>query len=554
MKKSETPLMRQYAQIKAQHPDTVLLFRVGDFYETYGEDAVRAAQILGIVLTKRSQLEGSVEMAGFPYHAIDTYLPQLVRNGCRVAICEQLEDHKLTKTLVKRGVTELVTPGVVLNDNVLEHDSNNFLASVCQEGALYGLSCLDISTGEFYAAEGDSAYMEKMLLHFAPREVLVERSGQAEFKRTFGEKFYLTPLEDWAFHPETAREKLLHHFRTVSLKGFGVDEMTAGITAAGAVLHYLDMTKHAETDHISSLTRIDQSAYVSMDKYTLRNLELLSSPNEGGHTLIGTVDFTSCPMGAPVLKRWISLPLKDIAAINERLDTVECLLASDELREELAVHIKEVGDMERIVSKLAVRRATPRDLLQLKNAMCAVRKVKTALEGMQDSPGSLSRLDQAILPCDPLIERIAHDISENAPMLLSKGNVIAEHVSQELDELRELHRNSTGYLQQVQQREIERTGIPSLKISFNNIFGYYIEVRNTHKDKVPDDWTRKQTLVNAERYITRELKEYETRILSAEDRIAALESELFNRLIEDLVPHIAALQQNAHVIAQIDCL
>ncbi|MCR5714118.1 MAG: DNA mismatch repair protein MutS [Bacteroidales bacterium] len=554
MKKSETPLMRQYAQIKAQHPDTILLFRVGDFYETYGEDAIRAAQILGIVLTKRSQLEGSVEMAGFPYHAIDTYLPKLVRNGCRVAICEQLEDPKLTKTLVKRGITELVTPGVVLNDNVLEHNSNNFLACVHQEGALYGLSCLDISTGEFFAAEGDNTYIEKLLVHFAPREVLVERSGQNEFKRVFGDKFYMTPLEDWAFHPETTREKLLHHFKTVSLKGFGVDEMTAGITAAGAILHYLDMTKHAETDHISSLTRIDQSAYVSMDKYTLRNLELLYSPNEGGRTLIGTIDFTSCPMGARLLKRWISMPLKDTGIINGRLDAVGCLLATDELRDALATHIKEVGDMERIISKLAVRRATPRDLLQLKNAMCAVRQVRTTLSGVQDAPESLRKLGETIQPCDPLIERIAHDISENAPMLISKGNVIAEHVSQELDELRELHRNSTGYLLQVQQREIERTGIPSLKINFNNIFGYYIEVRNTHKDKVPEDWTRKQTLVNAERYITQELKEFEARILSAEDRIATLENELFNRLVEDLVPHIAELQQNAHAIAEIDCL
>lgn len=549
----ETPLMKQYYSIKAKHPDAILLFRVGDFYETFGEDAIKASDILGITLTRRANGAASfVELAGFPFHALDTYLPKLVRAGQRVAICEQLEDPKLTKKIVKRGITELVTPGVALNDNVLERKENNFLACVHMEKSTCGVAFLDISTGEFFTAEGNTDYIDKLLNGFAPKEVLIERSKQSAFKETFGNKFYLSVLEDWVFAGDTAYEKLLKQFDTTSLKGFGVDNLKTGIVAAGAILQYLDITRHEQVKHITKLTRIDQDRFVWLDKFTIRNLELLQNLHEGGKTLTDVIDRTVSPMGSRLLKRWLVMPLKEVKAINERLNIVDYLYKNTDLREQTALSIRQIGDLERIISKVAVGKISPREVVHLKHALESILPIKEICQ-QSDEP-ALAHIGEQLNPCAGIRERIEKEIVEEAPTLLVKGNVIAPGVSEELDELRNLLFSGKDYLQQVQQRESERTGIPSLKINFNNVFGYYIEVRNTHKDKVPSDWIRKQTLVNAERYITEEIKEYETKILGAEERILSLETRLFGELISAIAEYIPAIQLNATLIARLDCL
>ncbi len=549
----ETPLMKQYYSIKGKHPDAVLLFRVGDFYETFGEDAIRAAEILGITLTRRANGSASyVELAGFPYHALDTYLPRLVRAGQRVAICEQLEDPKTTKTVVKRGITELITPGVVLNDQVLENKENNFLACVHVEKNMVGAAFLDVSTGEFLIAEGTAEYIDKLLNGFNPKEILVERSRQSWFKETFGTRFYLSVLEDWAFVHDTSREKLLAQFKTMNLKGFGVDSMSIAITAAGAVMQYLDITRHEQSGHINKISRIDEDAYVWLDKFTIRNLELLYSTNEGGRTLCDVIDHTLSPMGARLLKRWIAMPLKDVRRINERLDVAEYFVKHPDVTESLNEQIRQVGDMERIIAKMAAGRITPRELLQLKNALEVMAPIKDLCNRSENA--SLIGIAEQLNPCANIRDRIARELTDDPPNAVNKGNVIAEGVSAELDDLRHIRRSGKSYLTEMQQREIERTGITSLKIDFNNVFGYYIEVRNTHKDKVPPEWMRKQTLVSAERYITEELKEYESKILGAEEKILALETDLFASLVAAASDYIPAIQLNASLIARLDCL
>lgn len=549
----ETPLMKQYYSIKGKHPDAVLLFRVGDFYETFGEDAVRASEILGITLTRRANGSASfVELAGFPYHALDTYLPKLVRAGQRVAICEQLEDPKLTKKIVKRGITELVTPGVALSDNVLERKENNFLACVHIEKNYAGVAFLDISTGEFLTAEGPFDHIDKLLNSFSPKEVLVERSRQSFFKETFGSRFYLSILEDWVFTKENALEKLLKQFDTTSLKGFGIDNLQSGVIAAGAILQYLDITRHEQVKHITKLSRIDQDRYVWLDKFTVRNLELVQNVHEGGKTLLDVIDRTVSPMGSRLLKRWIVMPLKDVKAIQERLNMVRYLHGHEEVLEQLTILIRQIGDLERLISKVATGRISPREVNQLKHALSAVMPLKTICEDSGEA--GLIRIAEQLNPCNSIRERIEREINEEAPVSIQKGNAISSGVSSGLDELRTLLYSGKDYLQQVQQRESERTGIPSLKISFNNVFGYYIEVRNTHKDKVPSDWIRKQTLVSAERYITEEIKEYESKILGAEERILTLESELFNGLVTAIAAYIPAIQLDAGLIARLDCL
>lgn len=548
----ETPLMKQYYSIKAKHPDAVLLFRVGDFYETFGEDAVRASEILGITLTRRANGSAQfVELAGFPYHALDTYLPKLVRAGQRVAICEQLEDPKLTKKIVKRGITELVTPGVSLNDNVLERKENNFLACVHLEKNFAGVAFLDISTGEFLTAEGTLEHVDKLLNSFSPKEVLVERSRQSAFKEAFGSRFYLSIMEDWVFTMENAREKLLKQFDTTSLKGFGIENLQSGIIASGAILQYLDITRHEQVKHITKLSRIDQDRFVWLDKFTVRNLELIHNVHEGGRTLIDVIDRTVSPMGGRLLKRWMVMPLKDVNSINERLHTVNYLFQDEDAREQITLLIRQVGDLERLISKVATGRISPREVNQLKCALAAVPVIKNICA--ESGEAGLVRIAEQLNPCNTVRERIEKEINEEAPVALQKGNVIAAGVSSELDELRTLLFSGKDYLQQVQQRESERTGIPSLKINFNNVFGYYIEVRNTHKDKVPPDWIRKQTLVNAERYITEEIKEYESKILGAEERILTLESQLFADLVSAVADYIPAIQLDANLIARIDC-
>lgn len=549
----ETPLMKQYNAVKAKHPDAILLFRVGDFYETFGEDAIRASGILGITLTRRANGSASyVELAGFPHHALDTYLPKLVRAGARVAICEQLEDPKMTKNIVKRGITELVTPGVAFSDNILENRENNFLASVHFDKKMAGVAFLDISTGEFLTAEGSFEYVDKLLNSLQPKEVLFQKGKGADFTALFGGKFYTFSQDDWVYTEDAANDRLMRHFETKSLKGFGVHELSYGIIASGAILHYLDLTQHHQVKHIVNLSRIEEDKYVWLDRFTIRNLELFSSINEGAKTLVQVIDKTISPMGARLLKRWIALPLKEIAAINNRLNVVEYLVSDASLKENLEEHIRQVGDLERIISKVAVIRINPREVVQLKNALRAIAPVKEIC-AQTDNP-NLKRFAEQLNPCETIRERIEKEIHPDPPTLVNKGHVIASGVNAELDELRSLAFSGKDYLAQMQEREAERTGISSLKIAFNNVFGYYIEVRNTHKDKVPPEWIRKQTLVGAERYITEELKEYESKILGAEEKILSIEMRLFNELVVALSDYIQAIQLNAAIIAQLDCL
>jgi len=549
----ETPLMKQYLSIKRNHPDAILLFRVGDFYETFGEDAIKTSEILGITLTRRANGAASfVELAGFPHHALDTYLPKLVRAGQKVAICEQLEDPKKAKTIVKRGITELVTPGVSYNDNVLERKENNFLACVYLDKKAGGVAFLDISTGEFYTSEGNLDYVDKLINNFKPKEILVERTKYKDFLEQFGSKHYITRLDEWAFNEDAAREKLTKHFKTQSLKGFGIDSLRFGITAAGAILYYLDVTQHTQIGHIQSISRIDEDSFVWIDRFTSRNLELFSSINEGAKTFIEVIDKTSSPMGARLLKRWVALPLKSIDSINDRLNVVELLVKNEDMRTTLTDKIREMGDVERIISKAAVGRIQPREMVQLKNALGFIDEVKKICD--QSAEPTLLRISEQLNPCHRIRERIENEIVPDAPMMLGKGQVIARGVNAELDELRDILFSGKEYLLSIQQRESERTGIPSLKVNFNNVFGYYIEVRNTHKDKVPADWIRKQTLVSAERYITQELKEYEEKILGAEEKIAELEQNLYQNLVHSLAEYVGSIQLNAYLIAQLDCL
>ena len=548
-----TPMMKQYFELKAKHPDAVMLFRCGDFYETYSEDAIVAAEILGITLTKRANGQAKhVEMAGFPFHALDTYLPKLVRAGKRVAICDQLEDPKLTKKLVKRGITELVTPGVAINDNVLSYKENNFLAAVHFGKTACGVAFLDISTGEFLTAEGHFDYIDKLLNNFAPKEVLFERGKRGMFEGNFGSKFFTFELEDWVFNETSSREKLLKHFETKNLKGFGVEHLKNGIVASGAILQYLDMTQHHQIGHITSLSRIEEDRYVRLDKFTVRSLELLGSMNDGGTSLLGVIDKTISPMGARLLKRWVVFPLKNEKPINERLDVVEYFFREPDFKDFIEEKLHLIGDLERIVSKAAVGRISPREVVQLKVALQAIEPIKNACLNAENE--SLRRIGEQLNLCESIRDRIAREIKNDPPLMVNKGGVIADGIHAELDELRKIAYSGKDYLLQMQQRESERTEIPSLKIAYNNVFGYYIEVRNTHKDKVPADWIRKQTLVNAERYITQELKEYEEKILGAEDKIMALETKLYNDLVLDLSDYIPAIQINATQIARLDCL
>ena len=545
--------MKQYFELKEKHPDAVMLFRCGDFYETYSEDAITAANILGITLTKRANGQAKhVEMAGFPFHALDTYLPKLIRAGKRVAICDQLEDPKLTKKLVKRGITELVTPGVAINDNVLSYKENNFLAAVHFGKSSCGVAFLDISTGEFLTAEGPFDYIDKLLNNFAPKEVLFERGKRGMFEGNFGSKFFTFELEDWVFNETSSREKLLKHFETKNLKGFGVEHLKNGIVASGAILQYLEMTQHYQIGHITSLSRIEEDRYVRLDKFTVRSLELLGSMNDGGSSLLGVIDKTISPMGARLLKRWVVFPLKDEKPINERLDVVEFFFREPDFKDFIEEKLHLIGDLERIVSKAAVGRISPREVVQLKVALQAIEPIKNACLNAENE--SLRRIGEHLNLCESIRNRIAREIKNDPPLLVNKGGVIADGINAELDELRQIAYSGKDYLLQMQQRESERTEIPSLKIAYNNVFGYYIEVRNTHKDKVPAEWIRKQTLVNAERYITQELKEYEEKILGAEDKILSLETKLYNDLVMDLAEYIPAIQINATQIARLDCL
>ncbi len=549
----ETPLMKQYYAVKAKHPDAILLFRVGDFYETFGEDAIRASEILGITLTRRANgAASSVELAGFPYHALDTYLPRLVRAGQRVAICEQLEDPKLTKKIVRRGITELITPGVSFSDNVLDHKENNFLAALHFDRQAVGVALLDVSTGEFYVTEGDASHVEQILNNFQPREVLFEKRRTDLFREKFGSRFYTYKLDDWIFTPGTATERLLRQFGTTSLKGFGIQGLANGIIAAGAILYYLDMTRHENLSHINHISRIEEEKYVWLDRFTVRNLELFHSPYEGAKTLLDIVDRTLSPMGGRMMKRWISLPLKDIDVLNARLDIVEFLMASSGIVETIDELIREVGDLERLLSKAAVGRVTPREMAQIRRALTAIGELRRVCTDTGCQP--LVSLAAGLDPCPELSDHIGQTLTPDPPAAVNKGNVIAEGVSKELDELREIYYGGKDYLNEMQQRESQRTGISSLKISYNNVFGYYIEVRNTHKDKVPSDWIRKQTLVSAERYITEELKEYESKILGAGEKILELETSLFNELISSLTPFIALMQADAAAVGRLDCL
>ncbi len=549
----ETPLMKQYYAVKTKHPDAVLLFRVGDFYETFGEDAIKASEILGITLTRRANGSASfVELAGFPYHALDTYLPKLVRAGQRVAICEQLEDPKLTKTIVKRGITELVTPGVSINDNVLEHRENNFLASVHIDKTLAGVAFLDISTGEFLTAEGSFEYIDKLLNSFQPKEVLFQKGKDKLFTEYFGPKFFTFKLDDWVYTEDAASDRLLRHFETITLKGFGVQNLQLGVIAAGAILYYLDITQHKQISHVTALSRIEEDRYVWLDRFTIRNLELFHSINDGAKTLINVVDKTISPMGARLLKRWIALPLKDLSRIAERHDVVERFVAHPGLKDAIEEHLRQIGDLERLISKAAVGRINPREVVHLKNTLNAISPIKDLCATSGNK--ALARFAEQLNPCHSIRERIEKEMAADPPVHLVKGHVIAKGVSPELDELRELAFSGKDYLQKMQERESARTGITSLKVAYNNVFGYYIEVRNTHKDKVPPEWIRKQTLVNAERYITEELKDYESKILGAEEKILALETHIFNDLVSALSEYYQALQLNATVIAQIDCL
>ncbi len=549
----ETPLMKQYYNIKTKHPDAILLFRVGDFYETFGEDAIRTAEILGITLTRRANGSASfVELAGFPYHALDTYLPRLVRAGQRVAICEQLEDPKMTKQIVKRGIIELVTPGVSLNENVLNHKENNFLAAVHIDKKIAGVAFLDISTGEFLTSEGTIEYIDQMLNNFQPKEVLFEKGKKDLFLEYFGPKFYTFKLDDWIFTSEAASDRLLKQFETSSLKGFGVHNLSYGVIAAGAILYYLDITQHEQLGHITNLSRIEENRYVWLDKFTIKNLELFHSPYEGARTLIQVMDRTISPMGGRLLKRWLSLPLKDIQPVNDRLDIVQYLFENASFREEIAGLIRQVGDLERLISKVAVNRINPREVVQLKRALKATEPLKELCNKSGCLP--LVTLAEQLNPCKTIAEKIDKELNNDPPVQVNRGNAIAEGISEELDELRRILYKGKDYLADLQTRESERTGITSLKVSFNNVFGYYIEVRNTHKDKVPPEWIRKQTLVSAERYITEELKEYESKILGAEEKIIALETKLFNDLVLSILEYIPPIQLNSSLIGRLDCL
>ncbi|MDR0811007.1 MAG: DNA mismatch repair protein MutS [Paludibacter sp.] len=549
---AETPMMRQFNDIKAKHPDAILLFRCGDFYETYKNDAVIASGILGITLTHRSNGASDDYMAGFPHHALDTYLPKLVRAGKRVAICDQLENPKFATKLVKRGVTELVTPGVSYSDTTLAVKENNFLAAVYINRQQIGVSFLDISTGEFLVAEGVAEHVDKLLNSFAPKEVLFDRAKRREFETFFGNKFFTYPLDDWAFVPDSANERLLKHFETGSLKGFGVDKLPNGVVAAGAILHYLDLTHHEQTAHITALARIEEERYVWLDRFTVRNLELYCSINEGGKTLLDVLDRTISPMGARLLKRWLAFPLKDVAPINERLDVVEYLFKQKELKTLLEQQISLIGDLERIISKVAVGRINPREVVQLKVALKAIEPIKDAC--LKTDNLFLQKTADQLNACAVISEKVEREITADPPSLVNKGGIIRDGVNDELDELRTLSSKSKFYLQKIQERESALTDIPSLKISFNNVFGYYIEVRNTHKDKVPQEWIRKQTLSDRERYITPELKSYEEKILGAEEKILELETRLFNDLVIGLADYIPAIQLNSNLVAQLDCL
>lgn len=549
----ETPLMKQYFEMKAKHPDAVLLFRVGDFYETYCDDAVASSEILGITLTRRANgAAKSIEMAGFPHHALDTYLPKLVRAGKRVAICEQLEDPKLTKKLVKRGITELVTPGVSINDNILNHRENNFLAAVHFSKKQCGVAFLDISTGEFLTAEGKVDYIDKLLANFSPKEVLIERSNRQLFNASFTAKYLTFELDDWTFSFDSANDRLLRHFETKNLKGFGIHQMTDAITASGAILHYLDLTQHTQISHITSLSRIEEERYVRLDRFTVRNLELIDPMCDDGKSLLSVIDRTMSPMGARLLRRWILFPLKDVKQINNRLDVVEYFFKDRDGRELVKEQLELIGDMERLISKVAVGRITPRELVQLKNALGAIVPIKQLCQNADNAV--LNALGEQLNPCKTIYERIEREINPDAPNMLNRGNVIRNGVDDQLDDLRELSASSKDYLLKIQQRESERTNIPSLKISYNNVFGYYIEVRNTHKDKVPAEWIRKQTLVSAERYVTQELKEYEEKILGAEEKIQSIEMRLFNELVAAVGEFIPAIQVDSNLVARLDCL
>lgn len=550
-----TPMMKQFFDLKAKHPDAVLLFRCGDFYETYCEDAVTASRILGITLTRRGNGAGGrteTEMAGFPHHALDTYLPKLVRAGKRVAICDQLEDPKLTKKLVKRGITELVTPGVAMTDNVLNYKENNFLAAVHFGRAACGVAFLDISTGEFLTGEGTADYVEKLLGNFSPKEVLHERGRKPDFERHFGTKYFTFELDDWVFTEQTARQKLLRHFGVKNLKGFGVDHMHNGVVASGAILQYLEMTQHTHIGHITSLARIEEERYVRLDKFTVRSLELLSPMQEDGSSLLDVIDRTVSPMGGRMLRRWVVFPLKNEKPIQERLDVVEYFFRRPDFRGCVDEQLHRVGDLERIISKVAVGRVSPREVAQLKVALQAVAPIKAACATADNE--ALKRVGEQLNLCESIRQRIEREITADPPQLVAKGGVINAGVNAELDELRNIAYSGKDYLMRIQERETELTGIASLKIGYNNVFGYYLEVRNTYKDKVPADWVRKQTLANAERYITQELKEYEDKILGAEDKILALEARLFGELVMAMQEFIPQIQINANLLARLDCL
>ena len=547
-------MMRQYIEIKEQHPDAVLLFRVGDFYETFSDDAVVASEILGITLTRRANGAAQfVELAGFPHHALDTYLPKLVRAGKRVAICDQLEDPKLTKKLVKRGITELVTPGVSINDNVLNHRENNFLASIFTAAEkTFGISFLDISTGEFLVFEGMKDEVDKLLSNFSPKEILIKRGSKRKFEEIFGQNFFYFELDDWIFTENAARDRLLSHFNTRNLKGFGVDNLVSGVIASGAVMHYLDITQHTQLGHILSLRRIEEDRYVRLDKFTVRSLELVVPMNEGGKSLLNVLDKTISPMGSRMLRRWIVFPLKDAKPIGDRLDVVENFFRETDLKQLLESKLSLIGDLERIISKASVGRITPREVVQLKVALTAIEPIRDAF--LSSGNSSLKEMGEKLNPCPVIRDRIDREINPDPPALLNRGGVIRRGVDERLDELHAIAYSGKDYLNQLQRRKSEETGIPSLKIAFNNVFGYYIEVRNAHKEKVPENWIRKQTLVNAERYITEELKEYEEKILGAEEKIISLETQIYNNLVESLIEYIPTIQINANVIARADCL
>lgn len=553
-KATETPMMKQFFELKAKHPDAVLLFRCGDFYETYSQDAVEASEILGITLTKRNNgnQSKSLEMAGFPHHALDTYLPKLIRAGRRVAICDQLEDPKLTKKLVKRGVTELVTPGVAIGDHVLTGKENNFLAAVHIGKGVCGAAFLDISTGEFLTAEGQCDYIEKLLSNFSPKELLIKRDTRKQFMQIFSGKYYLQELDDWAFTEDFAKDKLCRHFKVKTMKGFGIEHLRAGMIACGAILQYLEETLHNNIDHIITISRIEEDRYVRLDAFTTRNLELVQSLNEGGKSLLQIIDKTSGPMGSRLLRRWLLFPLKDANAVNARLDIVDLMFRNPLLETGLSENLQQIGDLERLVSKAAVMRINPREMISLNQALRCIDPIKNLCEDCSDS--RLSVLSEKLQSCSDLCTKIEHTIRQNPPMLLNKGGVIADGVDEELDRLRNISYSGKDYLLQIQNRESEETGIPNLKIAFNNVFGYYIEVRNTYKDKVPERWIRKQTLVNAERYITEELKQYEEQILTAEDKILAIENRIYGEIVQSILPYIKDIQTNATVLAQLDCL